>query len=75
MPLGRTRERAGGPPRGRIVPAMRRLLIASASILLAATAPAVAAPGDLDRSLGTGGRLFVEGILGGLERTAPGSRR
>lgn len=45
---------------------MRRLLTASASILLVATAPAAAAPGDLDRAFGTNGRLFVEGILGGL---------
>lgn len=33
-------------------------------MLLVVTAPAVAAPGDLDRSFGTGGRLFVEDVLG-----------
>ena len=51
---------------------MRRLLTASASILLVATAPAAAAPGDLDRAFGTNGRLFVEGILGGLGEDGTG---
>jgi hypothetical protein len=51
---------------------MRRLPIAAASLVLIATGPAAAAPGDLDPSFGTGGRLFVEGILGGLGEDGTG---
>lgn len=51
---------------------MRRLPIAAASLVLIATGQAAAAPGDLDPSFGTDGRLFVEGILGGLGEDGTG---